>query len=344
MKKYSNGYFIKIKPELLFDTKKVFKSNYTPWVYLNLRLKYNVMLQKAPNKMYEIDVVGIADILGTHPDTIYESIKELRNVNLIEKRGIKYRLLPDTNYISNVNTENRNFNYPKSYVRIFHNYHFNLLDTIRDYIPKDKKTRGFLSKILSVYYYLTASNRQCLLPTPVVKSDKTQTSLSRELFYDHRDVKTFLSILKSTGYIKYNAKNEILTIDKDLYVEKPAKIECNDNIVQNNFYNYEESQVVPAKVEPIKVEEPKVPKNFIGFSKSTDGSKIMCIYYDSNIKERTLFVYCDGDGTPFTGDDYERYTDLMQNGKSSKFYDPNNYWKYQSARKAFVEKNSKKAA
>jgi|GEM_PF-1855084 len=340
MNKYSDEYFIKIKPELLFDTNKIFKSNYTPWVYVNLRFKYNVMLQKAPNNMYPIDVEGLSNILEVPDKTIYACLEDLRNANLIEKKGTSWKLLPDSNYV----TESKNSNFPKSFVMVYRNYYFKLLNTVREYVPIDKKTRGYLPKVMSVYYYLITCNKHCLLTTPVVESNKTQTSLSRELPYDYPIIKNILSLLQYTGYIKYNEENKILTIDKNLYVENLNNTEDTDNIEPDYYNNYQESQYAPAKAEPFKVDEPQVPRGFIGFSKSDDGSKIMCIYYGSNIKERTLFVYCDGDGTPFTGDDYERYTDLIQNGKSSIYYDPNSYWKYQSERKAFLKKNPKKAS
>jgi hypothetical protein len=299
-------------------------------------------LQKTPNRMFKISVEDISNYFGTHPATTYDCIEQLENARLVEKRGVNYKLLPESNYI-NSGSEKPWGNF--KFVRIFPNYLKRQLGDLKEYIPQDKNNRGLLAKVLSVYYYLITCNRHCALTKePVVESDKTQSSLARELKYDHRTIKSVLGILESSGYIKYNDTGKILTIDKDLYVEEPRVIEYSNYPVQTEQKVYTTVQTPVVKTETTNVEGRKVPKEFVGFTKSDDGGKILLIYWDKVLNERTTMIWCEGDGTPYTQEDYIKFTDLRENGKRSVYYDPESYWSYSEQRKAFKIKNSKKAA
>ncbi len=67
------NYHVQIKPEFLFDEYEIFDSNYSTWVFLSLKIKYNYFLQHAPNKTFKIEVDGMANYYATSPATIYES-------------------------------------------------------------------------------------------------------------------------------------------------------------------------------------------------------------------------------------------------------------------------------
>lgn len=326
MKTYNEKYHAEIKPDLLFDTNRVFGSSYTPWVYAYLMFEKTYFLQNAPNRMYKICAEDISNYFSIHQATVYDCIEQLENAGLVEKRGVNYKLLSESNYIS-TNSAKLWGNF--KFVRVFPNYLNRQLSDIKEFIPQDKNNRGFLAKVLNVYYYLITCNRHCsLTKEPVVESNKTQSSLSRELKYDHRTIKSVLGILESTGYIKYNDTGKILTINKDLYVE--------DSNYTIHTYLPEQAPVV--KTETTKTEVRTVPKDFIGFTKSQDGKKISLIYFNKDLNERTAFVWCEGDGTPYTREDYEKYTDLMENGKRSVYYDPESFWQYTEQRKAFLKK------
>jgi hypothetical protein len=342
MKTYDEKYHIKIKPELLFDPGRVFKSNYTPWVYVHLKIQKNFLLQTAPHKMYQVNAAEIADDFETHVSTVYDCLEELTKAGLLVNKGTQYRLLPESNY-SAVDTPN----YIREYVQVYPNTFTRLLNDVKAQLPQATHNRGLLAKTLKVYFYLIACNGHCLLDDPVVESDKTQSSLARELKYDHRLIKQVLSILESAGYIKYNAQEKILTIDKDLYLEKPRDTGYVAQAALPEREEHDEHEPVRTETKPVipaAVTEPKVPKEFIGFTKSTDGSKVLIIYYNTDIKERTTFVWCEGDGTPLTQEDDYKYRDLMDNGRASVYYNADDYWLYTEQRKAFREKHAAKAA
>lgn len=322
MTNYTDDYHTRIKPEFLFDVNEVFKSNYTPWVYVHIKILKNPFFKKPRDFTFSLNVREIADLFNTNPDTIYTCIKDLEQARMIERQGTKYRLLPDTNYCTPI----EGF---RPYIEIYRHTFLTQLNEFKNSIPENKDNRGLLAKVIKTYYYLTDCNGHCLLDKPVVESFKTQTSLSRELRIDSRTTKRVLDVLESTGYIKYNDKNRILTIDKDLYEDKRAEI-CFTQPLQNE----------PAQTEL----KPKVPERFIGFFKSEDGSHINMLYYSEQNRDIMLGKYCDGDGIPATREEYEKSRDLLSYGKDSVYYDKNSYWKYQKERKAFKEKYSKEAA
>jgi hypothetical protein len=346
MKIYKDKYNVQIKPEFLFDIGRVYKSDYSPWVYTFIKIQNSYDFKEAPYKKYKIDVKDIAGTLDVHLATIYDSIKELENSGLIENKGTKHRLLKDTVYLdkftskSEVQLTQRKF--PK-FVQVYANRTRNILDDLKKIIPTGKKGNRLLLKTLRVYYYLIVCNRHCLLPEAVVESNHTQSSLERELKIEHRNIKQILSFLKQAGYIKIDESGKILTINKDLYVQENHEYTENTEntepalVVYPVTTHYAVNNVPTGSVS-------KVPKEFIGFTKSTDGNKILIIYFDKQLNERTTMIWCEGDGVPTTREDYTKYADLMENGKRSQYYDPESYWQYKEQRKAFRAKNPKKAA
>ena len=88
-KKKKDTHFISIKPELLFDLDKNFKSEFTPWVYLYLKLKFNYYVTKAPQVYYKLDLKEIRYKFNISSDTVYRIITELIEFGLIEKQNGK---------------------------------------------------------------------------------------------------------------------------------------------------------------------------------------------------------------------------------------------------------------
>jgi hypothetical protein len=334
MNKFKNVYHTRIKPEFLFDANNVFKSNYTPWVYVHIRILKNPFYKKPSNFTFNLNVNEIADLFNTNPDTIYTCINDLEQVRMIEKQGPKYKLLSDSNYCTPIEGY-------RPYIEISRDTFNTQLNEFKFKVPEDKDNRGLLAKVIKVYYYLINSNGHCLLDKPVVESYKTQTSLSRELKMDSRTTKQALSILESTGYIKYNDKNRILTIDKNLYVETQEIPQTEDYYTQS----YQPIQVQPAKVIPAHtISKPKVPEDFIGFFKSQDGLQVYVIFYDKQSRDIMWELYCEGNGIPHTREEIDKEKDLIANGKDSIYYNKNSYWTYQNERKEFKAKKSKKVA
>jgi len=329
MNEHKNDYHTRIKPEFLFDVKDLFKSNYTPWVYVHITILKNPFYKKPSDFAFNLNVNEVADTFSTNPDTIYTCINDLEGVGLIEKQGPKYKLSPDSNYCAPIEGY-------RPYIEIYKNTFNTQLNEFKLKLPEGKDNRGLLAKVMSVYYYLINSNGHCLLDKPVVEVCKTQTSLSRELKMDSRTTKKVLSILESTGYIKYSGKNQILTIDKYLY-ENEQTYPLSD-IPLKQFNKPELTK--PAQT----VSKSKVPEDFIGFCKSRDGLHVLVIFYDKQSRDIMLENYCDGDGIPPTQEEVGIGNDLISNGKDSVYYDKNSYWTYQKERKAFRMKNLKKAA
>lgn len=331
MENYKDDYHTRIKPEFLFDVNNVFKSNYTPWVYVHINILKNPFFKKPENFSFNLNIGEIANLFDTNPDTIYTCINDLERVRMIEKQGPKYKVFPDANYCTPIEGY-------RPYIEIYRDTFRTQLDELKCGIPKEKCNRGLLAKSITAYYYLINANGHCLLDKPVVESSKTQSSLSRELGMDSRTTKRVLAILESTGYIKYSDKNRILTIDKDLYDEKPE-------IPQYYAQSYQPIQVQPAKVVPTQTtSKSKVPEDFIGFFKAKDGLQVYVIFYEKQSRDIMWELYCEGDGIPPTREEIDIENDLVANGKNSVYYNKNRYWTYLKERKAFLEKNSRKVA
>lgn len=329
MKEQQNDYHTRIKPEFLFDVKDLFKSNYTPWVYVHIKILKNPFYKKPADFAFNLDVNDISDIFNTNPDTIYTCINDLEVAGLIKKQGPKYKLWPDSNYCTPIEGY-------RPYIEIYRNTFYSQLSEFKMKVPEVKGNRGLLAKVMRGYYYLINSNGHCLLDKPVVETYMTQTSLSRELGMDSRTTKQVLSILESSGYIKYNRKKQILTIDKDLYDDK----HLNQLSEIGNEPSYQYVQTKPVKT----VSKPKVPEDFIGFCKTNDGLNILVIFYDKQSRDIMWEIYCEGDGIPPTQDEINIGNNLISNGKDSEYFDENSYWTYQKERKAFKAKNQKSAA
>jgi len=328
MKNYNDDYHTRIKPEFLFDVNSVFKSNYTPWVYVHIKILKNPFYKKPSDFTFNLNVNEIAELFNTNPDTVYTCLNDLEQVRMIEKQGPKYKLFPDSNYCTPIEGY-------RPYIEIYRSTLQTQLSEFKFKVPEDKENRGLLAKVIKVYYYLINSNGHCLLDKPVVESFKTQSSLSRELGMDSRTTKRVLAILESTGYIKYSDKNRILTIDKDLYEETQEISQIKDYYAES----YQPIQVQPAKVIPAQTtSKSKVPEDFIGFFKSKDGLQVYVIFYDKQSRDIMWEFYCDGDGIPPAQDEISKENDLIANGKDSVYYNRNSYWDYQKERRTFLAK------
>ncbi|MFZ4589419.1 MAG: hypothetical protein ACOYN6_00345 [Ignavibacteria bacterium] len=322
MKEIKDTYYIKIKPEFLFDEYDVFKSGYTPWVYLALKFKYKYYLDKAPHKTFTVDAKTMANYYATTPATIYEALNELETAGLLIKKQRKYQLVDESVYLTKfrkVDIEEVT-KYPK-FILFYQNAFDDLLSVLkREILPTGKNKRLIFS--LNVYYYLMVSNRHCLLKkVPLLESDLTQTSLEKEIGPDHRVLKVLLGVLNDTGYIKVEP-GKIFTLNKKIY-----------NPEKHWFTKPEVSLPVETKpiIQPspaIQSESKTVPDSFIGFSKYQDGKDICLIYYSKKYKSIMTGRWCEGDGIPRTPEEFDIFNSLRDNGKRSQYYNPESYWDY----------------
>lgn len=199
-KKKKDSHFISIKPELLFDLDKNFKSEFTPWVYLYLKLKFNYYVTKAPQVYYKLDLKEIRYKFNISSDTVYRIINELIEFGLIEKQNGKYRLKDEAPFFEEtiVAPEDKILEYMKIY---FNDFESNL-ESIKAAWVMPVKNREMILKSLRVYYYLILKNSHCLLDEYEVESEETQSSLQRKLKHDNRTIKAILEVLQACGLVE----------------------------------------------------------------------------------------------------------------------------------------------
>ena len=204
MKQRDDNYHVQIKPELLFDVYKKFKSVYTPWVYTYLKLDYNNYIFNSPNRFYKIDRKPISDFFNTDPATISRAFKQLVDNGLMEKKKHEYRLLNDlTNDL-----------FPKmegfhEFIQINNNFFIDFGDRVKS-VSGDNKDRS-LVKAMEVFYYLITKNSHILIDTPVLSSDETSKSISKGLRHDENYIKDYLGVLESVGQIEIDDEGNIST-------------------------------------------------------------------------------------------------------------------------------------
>lgn len=199
-KKKKDTHFIRIKPELLFDLDKNFKSEFTPWVYLFLKLKFNYYVTKAPHIYYKINLRDIIYKFNISSDTVYRIINELTEFGLIEKQNGKYRLKDEAQFFEKVVVapEDKILDFMKIYFNAFESN----LQKIKFTWDMPAKNREMILKSLRVYYYLILKNSHCLLDEYEVESEETQSSLQRKLKHDNRTIKAILEVLRSCDLIE----------------------------------------------------------------------------------------------------------------------------------------------
>lgn len=194
-KKKKDTHFIKIKPELLFDLDKNFKSEFTPWVYLYLKLKYIWYMAKSPNLFYKIRLSEISDEFKMNNSTTHRAMTELINFGLIRKQNSKYCVKYECTFFPKVIVA------PEDTILEFIKINYNAFEELIGTLRSELGSSEMIIKTLRVYYYLILKNKHCLTEKFKLESEETQSSLSRKLKHDSRTIKLALSVLESLGYI-----------------------------------------------------------------------------------------------------------------------------------------------
>lgn len=206
MKQRDENYHVQIKPAVLFNSSRIFKSAYTPWVYTYLKLDYNNYIYNAPNKFYKIDRRQICDFFNVHSSTITRAFSELIENGLMVKQNQEYKLLNDLT----------NGTFPEieglpEFIQINNNFFIDIVQRLNEVCgDNDSKDRS-LVKVLSVFYYLITKNRNVIVDEPMLVSDETAKSISKTLHHDENYVKGYLEVLESIGNIEID-KGIIKTI------------------------------------------------------------------------------------------------------------------------------------
>ena len=181
MEKKDKNYFVKIDSDFLFDKKNIFKSRYTPWVYLYLKLKYNYYIQKLPNNRVSLNTEEIGGFFKIDRSTVHRCLNELRKFELIEKN--------ERNQYK-VYSEQKKFDFDSdSYIQVYNNLILNLF-----------QNGGSIDEA-KVYYYMVQDNKHYAFEQPYMESNLTQTKISKILRFDPRKTKAILNKLLGLGLI-----------------------------------------------------------------------------------------------------------------------------------------------
>ncbi len=185
-----------------------------------------------------------------------------------------------------------------------------------------------LIKCLRIFFYLYVKNRHCFnKDTGVVDTAESNNSLSKYLKHDQKTVKVALEMLNRAGHIKLDTEVKISTINKNTFDVEWDKKKENNNIAELYDNTSEERFPKDDKVngEPIR----KVPVDFIGYGKySTPPYNTFVIKTFGFANDIVQQYWCEGDGIPPTEQEKQIQDSLIQLGKRSRFYKPENYWLY----------------
>lgn len=209
----SRTYFIKITPEFLFDEYDVFISEYSPWVYLLLKFKFNFFLQKAPDKKFSIPTNEIISYFGIDRSTVSRAVKELAQKGFLEKCGKLYKIKNESVYKEKYKSESGTTTKYPEFIKVYYEHLDRMQYRFIQRIPDNYKSKKFFLKLLETNYYLKAKNRHCLLDDTMVASEECVNSICKALNYDNRTAKDILKVLEDTGYIKLGTDIKITTID-----------------------------------------------------------------------------------------------------------------------------------
>lgn len=246
MNQRSNDYFVKINPQFLFNTQGIFKSYFTPWVYLYLKLEKNMLISKQIHNEFKINQKDLAEFFMVNRTTIYRAIHELLTIGCIVKSGNKYRIYDEQPIInlvlrqnkaklvsindiaesdSNSNEEIQNEEQTKEtsldnlpeFIKVYQNEFLKLRTDVLNVEEMFKEYPRTVIKIIEIYYYLIACNRLCLLPDiDLLESEETRTSISRNLNHDNRLTRAMLDVLHNLDYIAIYKNGSMATLKKKI--------------------------------------------------------------------------------------------------------------------------------
>lgn len=204
MERKDDNYYVEIEQEFILSGKKFFKSRFTPWVYLYLKLENNYNMHRLPGKSGSLKVKDISRLLKINESTVYRCIDELKDKGLIQKN---YR----DSYKVFFEKGKLNKSAKCNYIMVYKNLFIDILEN------------SSVNEAM-IYYYMIQNNRHYAFDFAKLQSELSQSKISKELGMDSRDVKMALSNLEKLGLIlkddkKYftmwphNKRSENISID-----------------------------------------------------------------------------------------------------------------------------------
>jgi DNA-binding MarR family transcriptional regulator len=182
MNRTKEKYHVKIDSEFLFDKNRVFKSRYTPWIYIYLKFEYLYYLQHAPYKTINLKTNEIAKFFYIDRATVHRSIQQLIKHGLIEKKERDM-------YILKAERIEYDEEGGENYLMIFKNLFIDIF------------LNGGTVNEVAVYYYMILDNRHYAFDYMYLESDLNQTKISKALNLDSRKTKAILAKLLNLGLI-----------------------------------------------------------------------------------------------------------------------------------------------
>jgi len=307
MEKKSNNYYITIDADFLFDRNNSFKSRYTPWIYVYLKLEHNYYMNNLSNKTTNLNTNEIADFLKIDRATVHRSLSELKDLGLVI-RGARntYKIVKET----------KERNSQKNYVRVYKNLFIEMF------------SRGGTVYETLVYFYMIQNNRHYAFDYNFLKSPLTQSRLSRELRVGQRKVKTALSNLKNFGLVCEGESRVLYT--KSPKTDWKLRFEEEHPGSDSRLGRKEDNEVIESSIdldeqfnkfneELYGKKKPKEPEVCL-WLKSRDGQ-----YEIPVVRLKDFGLVRDGtrrrkaDGIPLTNDEWERQTESF-NSLENRMY------------------------
>jgi hypothetical protein len=193
MNEKSDKYHIKIPVDFLIGATKEFKSKYTKWVYVFLKLKFNFYIQKKPNTFYKIDVNEIGQLFRINKATVFDCFNELKQYGLLEKNGRgSYKINQEEALLKFEKTT-------EAFIKIYNNWFMDFCNKGNNTVDAD------------VYFFLTNENRHHLTDEKLKKVSVSQSKICRNLKIDTRTYKRCKEKLLDSNYLFEN-ENVLYTV------------------------------------------------------------------------------------------------------------------------------------
>jgi len=207
MKQRADKCHIMINPDFLFDLNKRFKSIYTPWIYICIKLADVRKTGFEPEKFFKIDRKLICELLQINTATITRAIKELVGLGLIEQRNREYRIIKEK--YKSVFEKVEGF---PVYIEMYNNFLIDFFGRLNHSCNDIEKKDRSIIKTAEVFFYLIAKNKHCIVNVPILSSEETSKTISKYLHHDEAYIKSYLDILESIGKIEIDSNGIIKTV------------------------------------------------------------------------------------------------------------------------------------
>lgn len=178
------------KAVLFGDENIKWKSKYSPWLYVCLKLSYNYIMQHNKDHSFKINYEDYIRLFNTTRKTIYCAVRELVDKKLLIK--------PDNSNRYKIISENEL--YEKNYVIIYNNFLYELLDM------------GLTIRQLVIYYYLVYTTYMFKPIDGYTKSEETQSSIVRNIRSRSTEVKSAIEGLLQLGLLKRDECNHLYVL------------------------------------------------------------------------------------------------------------------------------------